>query len=703
MSYRIITVTATLVATIVSGCGGVSPGQALPSQAGAPSPVAQESAAPSALTARPPIVDVPFYKGDTARSGVHPGPAPTTKPVEVWRTEIGCALGNRTGVIGAGLLITGCDAATVVALDASTGQLRWTASVDGQSLGSPAIAAGAVYVADSAGAFTSLDLASGKVRWTVPIPAIRHPVVVDDTVYLGTSDGRFLGLATSDGSTSWSWQAPEGVKEAAGTVVDDAAYIGTDDGKLRVIGLADRAERWSYQVISGGVSTPAITADTVFVASLQTGEEPIGELYALDRVTGKDRWRYRTISGNQVAPPTVAGDAVISPSSADGLFAFDAARGTVRWQAPTGPMGGQTPAIVGDTVVLAMDRSVAAFNGSDGAKLWEYDVKADLDNSPIVSGGMVFVGDNAGVIRALAEPALAALFPKASTVPDPEETASPVAVLELAATFDASTSELDQPSGMDVGPDGNLYVTNALKSEVLVLDPASGDIIRRWGGKGRMPGEFDFLRDVTDPYSAVGGIAVSDDGSVYVLEPANRRVQQFDANGTFVRQWGRFGSANGQFLDPLDIALGPGGDLFVIDGQREDIQRFTADGVHVATIGEGAAPGFGITVTQDGTLINADWDNHRVQAWDTSGTFLWTLGSRGTKAGDFEHPADVVVDESGRLHIVDKTRVQTLTPDGQPIGSWPAPTDAFALAYGNGMLFLSAQFENKILKIQLLD
>lgn len=97
-----------------------------------------------------------------------------------------------------------------------------------------------------------------------------------------------------------------------------------------------------------------------------------------------------------------------------------------------------------------------------------------------------------------------------------------------------------------------------------------------------------------------------------------------------MRQWGGFGPADGQFLSPFDVAVGPAGDVFVVDDRRGDIQGFAADGTWLTTIGSyGTGEGQlndtgGIDVDASGSILNADFDNHRVQAWGPTGDYLWS-------------------------------------------------------------------------------
>ena len=64
----------------------------------------------------------------------------------------------------------------------------------------------------------------------------------------------------------------------------------------------------------------------------------------------------------------------------------------------------------------------------------------------------------------------------------------------------------------------------------------AGTFVKSWGGYGSEDGQFNF------PI----GISVASDGSLYVTDTYNHRIQKFDRNGNFITKWGSQGSMDGQ-------------------------------------------------------------------------------------------------------------------------------------------------------------
>ena len=68
---------------------------------------------------------------------------------------------------------------------------------------------------------------------------------------------------------------------------------------------------------------------------------------------------------------------------------------------------------------------------------------------------------------------------------------------------------------------------------------------------------------------------MASDGSVYVVDWANNRIQKFTSAGVFVNKWGTAGTGAGQFDGPGDIVVASDGSVYVADTANHRIQKFS--------------------------------------------------------------------------------------------------------------------------------
>ena len=78
-------------------------------------------------------------------------------------------------------------------------------------------------------------------------------------------------------------------------------------------------------------------------------------------------------------------------------------------------------------------------------------------------------------------------------------------------------------------------------------------------------------------------MAVAPNGNMYVVNVNNHRIQYFTSTGSYLGVWGSYGSGNGQFNDPADVAESPsGGRVYVTDRSNNRVQYFKLQNPAVA-------------------------------------------------------------------------------------------------------------------------
>jgi predicted membrane-bound mannosyltransferase/DNA-binding beta-propeller fold protein YncE len=188
------------------------------------------------------------------------------------------------------------------------------------------------------------------------------------------------------------------------------------------------------------------------------------------------------------------------------------------------------------------------------------------------------------------------------------------------------------------------------------------------GGPGSQPGEFQY------PH----GVAVAPDGSLYVADSRNHRIQHLSVDGTVLQTWGTFADVSkgaapgGTFNEPWDVAVAPDGSVFVADTWNNRIQKFTADGKLIKMwgyFGQAEKPDAfwgprGVTVSPNNQLLVTDTGNKRVVVFDLDGNPITEFGQTGSEPGQLNEPVGIAVDKAGKVFVADtwNQRIQAFAP-----------------------------------------
>ena len=247
---------------------------------------------------------------------------------------------------------------------------------------------------------------------------------------------------------------------------------------------------------------------------------------------------------------------------------------------------------------------------------------------------------------------------------------------------------LNTPWGVAVNQRGEIVVAESSENSVSIFSPA-GKKLRSFGSYGSRQGYFIGAR----------GVAVDDDGNILVSDYGNHRIQKFTANGkfimtigregknplefstplgisthplnkkvyivensshcvqvlnpdlTFFSRFGSFGSNNGQFQHPWDVACGSTGNVYVADFTNNRIQVFIAEGQFVRKFGKkGSGNGelsnpSGICINSEDVVFVTENTNRCVSVFTCEGKFLTSFGTRGNGPGQFNQPRGIAVDK----------------------------------------------------------
>ncbi|MFB3920966.1 MAG: 6-bladed beta-propeller [Terriglobia bacterium] len=148
---------------------------------------------------------------------------------------------------------------------------------------------------------------------------------------------------------------------------------------------------------------------------------------------------------------------------------------------------------------------------------------------------------------------------------------------------------LSSPGGMAIDEENRfLYVADPELDQVLVYDADPPYKLLRKMGTGGKEHTLTTPGDFAQPTN----VAVDQDGNLYVSDTLNDRIEVFDAEGNFIRAFGKPGDGPGYFARPKGIAIDGDGHVWVADAMQNRVQVFTPDGNLLIWMGEaGQLPG----------------------------------------------------------------------------------------------------------------
>jgi eukaryotic-like serine/threonine-protein kinase len=246
------------------------------------------------------------------------------------------------------------------ALDAGTGAVRWSFATGGERrfearhlhgflpanqtfldpfdvfLSSPTVVDGVVYFGSGDGKVYAVDAASGELRWSFATGDVVHasPAVAGGVVYVGSWDGDFYAIDAATGKERWRFHGgrDDFIHNQVGfqsspTVVDGVVYTGCRDSNLYALEASSGRERWRVNNEGSWViSSPVVAGDRVWFATSDSRR-----VRAVEVATGKPVVEEKGLA-YMFSSPTPAGDVLLLGEMGGRLTARDLKTGAHLWQ-----------------------------------------------------------------------------------------------------------------------------------------------------------------------------------------------------------------------------------------------------------------------------------------------------------------------------------------------------------------------------------
>ena len=140
-----------------------------------------------------------------------------------------------------------------------------------------------------------------------------------------------------------------------------------------------------------------------------------------------------------------------------------------------------------------------------------------------------------------------------------------------------------------------------------------------------------------------------------------------------VLSFGKGGSGDGMFKSPLGVAVSDGDEIVVADQGNHRVQVFDSNGTFLRSFGrQGKNAGefenpTGIAIDKDRKILVSECFNHRVQIFSWEGRHLGSFGGKGSLDSQLSFPWGLSLDSTGNVIVADTGNklIKIFTPDGR--------------------------------------
>ena len=247
-----------------------------------------------------------------------------------------------------------------------------------------------------------------------------------------------------------------------------------------------------------------------------------------------------------------------------------------------------------------------------------------------------------------------------------------------------SAARFDTPTGVALNSNetgGIIYIVDYGNDIVRTVTPAGA--VTTIAGSPGAAGSTDGTGSAARFSHPIGAAGVDVNGNIYVADANNDTIRKVTPGGvvtTLAGSPGIPGSADGagsaaRFSEPYGVAVDNDGNIYVVDSGNDTVRKVTPSGVVTTLAGSPGIPGSddgagsvarfnnpqGVAVDSSGTIYIADTVNETIRAITPGGVVTTLAGTPGVggstdgagSAARFDSPRGVTVDSCGNIYVAD--------------------------------------------------
>jgi outer membrane protein assembly factor BamB len=349
-----------------------------------------------------------------------------------WSTNIGQGDSRKQRItadpVVAGGLIYTLDAGSNVTATNTSGTPVWSRDVRPErddagdaTGGGLAVHNGTVYVSVGFGELIALNATTGQVRWTQQLDGTGsgQPMVDGNLVYLMASDDTGWAVEADTGRVAWQIGGSTSVSNVLGApapvIADDLAIFAFGSGELQAVFRRGGLRRWDASVLGerpgralskiDDVTGSPVVSNGVLYAGNQAGRT-----VAITAASGARIW---TANEGAIGPVWPVGDSVFAITDKNELVRLDANDGSKVWGYKLPNFVKERPRKIseifahhgpilagGRIIVSSNDGQLRSFDPRDGRLISSVEVPSGATTAPAVAGGTLYVVGQNGQLHA---------------------------------------------------------------------------------------------------------------------------------------------------------------------------------------------------------------------------------------------------------------------------------------------------------------